>query len=249
MLIRAEHIRLHYGSRPLFKQLNLHIPAHEIVALVGPSGAGKSSLLACLAGLQPLNEGKIYFDQQLLQRPRSDIAMMFQDPTLLPWLTVADNVGFVFKLKNQEKPPRAQRQQAIQHALELVGLQAAQHLYPHQLSGGMAQRVALARCLVRQPRLLLLDEPFSALDQATRQEMQQLLLTIHAQTSTTIVVVTHDLQEAITLAQRVIMILPKATGPLPSWTISTSTKHNPTLRQQLQSHLHHHLRLAHKEAA
>ncbi|MDW8321646.1 MAG: ABC transporter ATP-binding protein [Armatimonadota bacterium] len=183
----------------------LSLQRGEIVCLLGPSGCGKSSLLLTVAGLQPADGGQILLEGQPLTQPHPQVGVVFQEPCLLPWRTVWANVALGLQLVHQALP-KAAIAQRVHRALCLVGLeQFAQH-YPHQLSGGMAQRVALARALVRQPVLLLMDEPFAALDAPTRQHLRCLLLQVVHQLGTAVLMVTHDIDEAIFLADRVLLM-------------------------------------------
>lgn len=241
-VLRTHNLGLNY-HKPIFKQIDLSVQAGELMALVGPSGAGKSSLLRCLSGLQKPTHGHIDFEGQPLTKPHPHIAVGFQDATLLPWLTVEQNVGFGLNFKHQKRLSRAEQAERIQMALHQVGLWQAKTLLPHELSGGMAQRVALARSLARQPHVLLLDEPFSALDEATRFEMQDLLLKLHAELSCTIVLVTHDLTEAIRLADRIVMVpVYNSQQPTQTWVVPTATKQSSQLAQKLHEKIHQSLR-------
>lgn len=234
---------LSYQHKPIFQQMNLKVQSGEFVALVGPSGAGKSSLLRCLSGLQKPSQGQIYFEDELLSQPHPHIALGFQDATLLPWLNVAQNVGFGLDFKNQTRLSAAQQAERVQTALQQVGLWAVKDYFPDELSGGMAQRVALARSVARQPRVLLLDEPFSALDEATRAEMQDLLLQLHDQLRCTVVLVTHDLGEAIRLAQRIVMVPAHGTSQqAQTWAVPPATKQSRQLALQLHEQIHQSLR-------
>lgn len=235
MILQAQKIGLNYEEQPIFRDINLDIKSGEIIALVGPSGAGKSSLLRCLAGLQAVSQGIILFKQRPLQKPHPALAVAFQEATLLPWLTVSQNVLFGLQFKHQARLDKAQQQQRLMTALEQVDLSAAKDLHPQQLSGGMAQRVALARCLARQPEVLLLDEPFGALDETTRLKMQDLLLRLHGQLHCTIILVTHDLHEAIRLAHRIILIPKSVEQSQTMWTVAATAKKNQSV-SALQLH-------------
>ncbi|MCS7308999.1 MAG: ABC transporter ATP-binding protein [Armatimonadetes bacterium] len=177
----------------------------EVVCLLGPSGCGKSSLLLTVAGLQPADGGQVLFCGEPLSQPHPQVGVVFQEPCLLPWRTVWANVALGLQLSHQSLPKAAVAER-VRRALSLVGLEPFSHHYPHQLSGGMAQRVALARALVRQPLLLLMDEPFAALDAPTRQHLRCLLLQIVRQLGTTVLLVTHDIDEALFLGDRVLLM-------------------------------------------
>jgi len=187
-------------------EFNLDIAEGEFVAIVGSSGCGKSTLLRLLVGLDTQFRGQISVDGQTVKGIGSERGIVFQEHRLFPWLSVADNVGL--GLVN-EPLSAAQKQQRINDFIDLVGLRDFTRAYPHQLSGGMAQRVAIARGLVASPRILLLDEPFGALDALTRQQMQDELLAIRERAKITTILVTHDVEEAIFLADRVVVMEPR----------------------------------------
>ncbi|HXX26540.1 MAG TPA: ABC transporter ATP-binding protein [Pseudolabrys sp.] len=176
----------------------------EIMAIVGGSGCGKSTLLRAIAGLDPPTRGRVMLDGEQVTKPQERIGIVFQEPRLLPWLKVADNVGF-----GVENRPRDERWQRVAQALTRVGLSDKAAVWPRELSGGQAQRVALARALVPRPEVLLLDEPFSALDAFTRVDLQDHLLDLWADARPTLILVTHDVDEAIVLADRILVMRPK----------------------------------------
>jgi NitT/TauT family transport system ATP-binding protein len=178
----------------------------EFVSLIGPSGCGKSTLLRLAAGLIPLTSGRIVINGSEVTDPRQDIALMFQKPTLLPWQTALQNTLLPRKLHG--KAGRAAEDEAYA-LLEMVGLAGFEHTYPRHLSGGMQQRVALARLLMVGVNVLLLDEPFAAVDQLTRERLNLELLKIHAQINATALLVTHNITEAILLADRVLVMTPR----------------------------------------
>jgi len=177
----------------------------EIVAVVGGSGCGKSTLLRLISGLDRPTQGAIALDGVRITAPHEQIGIVFQEPRLLPWLSVADNVGF-----GLEDRPKDERRRRVNLQLERVGLPDKAAVWPRELSGGQAQRAALARALVTRPEVLLLDEPFSALDAFTRLDLQDHLLDLWADFKPTLVVVTHDVDEAIVLADRVMVMRPRA---------------------------------------
>ncbi len=185
---------------------NLAINEGEFIAIVGASGCGKSTLLRLLVGLDTDYSGSIHVDGKPVQGIGGERGIVFQEHRLFPWLTVADNIGL--GLVN-EPLNAAQKQKRIDDFIDLVGLRDFTRAYPHQLSGGMAQRVAIARGLVASPRILLLDEPFGALDALTRQQMQDELLAIRDRAKITTILVTHDVEEAIFLADRVVVMEPR----------------------------------------
>ncbi|WP_312688632.1 aliphatic sulfonates ABC transporter ATP-binding protein [Kosakonia sp.] len=187
----------HYGDKPVLNGLDLHIATGQFVAVVGRSGGGKSTLLRLLAGLESPNRGELLAGTTPLASIQSDTRMMFQDARLLPWKSVIDNVGLGLK-----GPWR----NAAQQALQSVGLEQRASEWPAALSGGQKQRVALARALVHKPGLLLLDEPLGALDALTRLEMQALITQLWQEQGFTVVLVTHDVSEAVAMADRVLLI-------------------------------------------
>lgn len=183
--------------------ITLKIKPGEIVTLVGTSGCGKSTLLRIVAGLDFPTLGGVLIDNELITEPHPKVGLVFQEPRLMPWLTVQENIQFGL----QHLPP-GDRQQRSQEVLAKVHLSQFAHSLPRQLSGGQAQRVAIARALVTQPEILLLDEPFSALDAFTRTQLQDHLLEIWAYDQPTLLLVTHDVEEALVLSDRIIMLHP-----------------------------------------
>ncbi|WP_313492462.1 ABC transporter ATP-binding protein, partial [Achromobacter animicus] len=190
----------------VFDGVDLDLARGEVVAGLGASGAGKSSLLRVLAGLQPATAGTLLMEGAPLTGVHPRVAVAFQDPSLLPWLSLERNVAFGLDFKHQPVLTDAQRRARVAQAIDEVGLAHARHLRPAQLSGGMAQRTALARCLARQPSVLLLDEPFGALDEVTRGDMQELLRKVVADFQTAAVLITHDIDEALLLADRIVLL-------------------------------------------
>jgi ABC-type nitrate/sulfonate/bicarbonate transport system ATPase subunit len=187
-------------SLVVLQDVNLQLYESEFVCIVGSSGCGKTTLLKIIAGLALPSSGEIRVDNEVVPGPGSDRGMVFQSYTLYPWLTVEDNVGFGLSLQKISKRERKQRSR---YFLEMVGLTQFAQARPKQLSGGMKQRVAIARALANEPEVLLLDEPFGALDAQTKEQMQQFLLKLWQQTQTTILMITHDIEEAVFLSQRV----------------------------------------------
>ena len=188
-----------YDGTPVLGPIDLHLAPGSITAIIGRSGCGKTTLLRCLGGLETPTGGRIKIGDGNVRR--HDIGYVFQEPRLMPWLNVAQNAAFGL---SGLKP--AARDEAVLEALSVVGMKDARKLLPKQLSGGMAQRVALARALAPRPALILLDEPFSALDPFTREQMQDHLLHLHNHYGATMVLITHDMDEALALAQRVIVL-------------------------------------------
>ncbi len=187
------------GVRAL-DRVDFTVAAGEFVALLGPSGCGKSTLLNLVAGFEPLTEGRLTFDGGGVSRPGPDRGVVFQEASLMPWLTVWDNVVFGPEV---QKVPRSEYEPRAREMLRLMGLEQFHQALPVQLSGGMRQRVGIARALVMQPKALLMDEPFGALDAQTRLSMQELLLDVWQTLKTTVLFVTHDIDEAILLADRI----------------------------------------------
>ncbi|SRR5579883_1900374 len=185
----------------VLQDVNIQILPREFVCLVGSSGCGKSTLLNIIAGLVSPSAGDILVDgKSVTGRPGSDRGMVFQGYTLYPWLTVADNVAFGLQFQNM---PKAEQRDRVRYFLDVVGLSKFAKSYPKQLSGGMKQRVAIARALANEPAVLLMDEPFGALDAQTKEQMQQFLLELWEKTHVTVLMITHDIEEAIYLSQRV----------------------------------------------
>lgn len=194
------------GEVEAIRDFTLDIQAGESIAILGSSGCGKSTLLRLLVGLDDDFSGQIQVDGQPVQGVGGERGIVFQEHRLFPWLTVTQNVDL--GLVNEGLAPDVRRTR-VQDFIELVGLTSFAQAYPHQLSGGMAQRVAIARGLVASPRILLLDEPFGALDALTRQQMQEELLAIRARAGITSLLVTHDVEEAIFVADRVVVMAPR----------------------------------------
>lgn len=182
------------------QNIDLHLQPREFVCIVGASGCGKSTLLNIVAGLVQPCAGKVLVDGETVPGPGADRGMVFQSYTLYPWLTVAGNIAFGLKLR---RLPNAEIKQRVSYYLDVVGLTKFAKAYPKQLSGGMKQRVAIARAMANEPEVLLMDEPFGALDAQTKEQMQTFLLELWEQTHTTILMITHDLEEAVFLSQRI----------------------------------------------
>ncbi len=192
--------RVHGKSRTVLEDINFQLFPNEFVCLVGMSGCGKSTLLNLIAGLVSPASGDILVDGRVVSGPGSDRGMVFQHYTLFPWLTVRQNIAFGLQLRNL---PRPEQRDLVDYYLQVVGLTQFANAFPKQLSGGMKQRVAIARALANQPAVLLMDEPFGALDAQTKEQMQQFLLELWKQTHTTVLMITHDVEEAIYLSQRI----------------------------------------------
>ncbi|MFL4476228.1 ABC transporter ATP-binding protein [Paeniglutamicibacter sp. MACA_103] len=204
VLLELEQLRKSYGSTRILDGVDLSIRRGEFVCIVGPSGSGKTTLLKCMAGLLDPTDGRTIFEGETVTEPPAKLAVVFQDysRSLLPWLSVAANIEL--PLKN--KLPKAERPARIEQVLKAVGLAGKGELYPWQMSGGMQQRAAIARGLAYQPDVLLMDEPFAAVDAQTRIELEDLVLRVRRDFDTTVVFVTHDIDEAVYLGDRVIVL-------------------------------------------
>ena len=203
--LRIEQVALRFAPKSgppvtALENISLEVAENEFSVIVGPSGCGKTSLLRLVAGLIQPSEGAIRLDGVPVTKPGRDRGMVFQSYTLFPWLTVEDNVAFGLKLRGIEP---AARRQTVQRFIAQVGLEGFERSYPKHLSGGMMQRVALARALANDPEVLLMDEPFGALDSQTRSLMQELLLEIWQRARKTVLFITHDIDESILLGDRV----------------------------------------------
>ena len=183
------------------QKTNLLINDHEIISLVGQSGCGKSTLLRIIGGLEKASTGFIKLNNKIIKKPSSNIGMVFQDPRLMPWLNVYDNIKLSILNENKK-----QQKVKISKTLQKVGLENCEKLWPRELSGGMAQRVAIARTLVREPKVLLLDEPFSALDSFTKTNLHQHVKELWASLKLTIIMVTHDINEATSMSDRILIV-------------------------------------------
>ena len=205
-LLVARRLAFSYGRQPVFAEVDLHIDRREIVCLIGASGCGKSTLLRLLAGLAEPTVGEVVVAGERGPLRAAKASVVFQAPALLPWLTVADNVGFGLDFTCRPAAARAERQQRVATALAQVGLCEHAAQKPAALSGGMAQRVALARALARDPEIIYLDEPFSALDAISREAMQDLLVALAHQQQSAALLVTHDIDEALRIGDRVLLL-------------------------------------------
>ncbi|WP_310599984.1 ABC transporter ATP-binding protein [Desulfobulbus sp.] len=240
-LVDLSHYFIHNGQADsVLRHLGLTVGRGELVCLIGRSGSGKSTLLNIVAGFLKPSQGQCLLDGRAVGRPGPDRAMVFQEDALFPWLTVRENVAFGL---GGDGWPRERRQREVERLLALVGLAGYGDHLPHALSGGMKQRVALARVLIRSPRLLLMDEPFAALDAQTREEMQELLLGLSYRRQS-ILFVTHDVGEAVALADRV-LLLDRASGAIGAeWAIdlARSRDRNGEGFQRLCARIHRRLR-------
>ncbi len=204
---RIAHVyRTPRGEIQALREVSLALRHGEFVCLVGPSGCGKTTLLRILAGLLPPTHGEVRLEGQRLQGPDRRIGIVFQKDSLLPWRTALENVRLPLELSGWSGPEATRRAQAL---LEQIGLQGFEHAYPRELSGGMQQRVALARALAADPEILLLDEPFATLDAITRERLNEVLVELWERQRKTVLMVTHDVQEAAWLADRVLVMSPR----------------------------------------
>jgi NitT/TauT family transport system ATP-binding protein len=208
--IEINNLSLHLGTGTerfaALQDVSFNVAPGEFVCILGPSGCGKSTLLGAVAGHLRSSNGNIRVDGETISAPHPERGLVFQHHTLFPWKKVIDNVAFGLKMKGIG---RTQRNSQARDLLQLVGLEGFENRYPWELSGGMQQRVEIARVLINNPRVLLMDEPFGALDAITRLHMQQLLLDVWARIRTTVVFITHDIDEALFLADRILVMSPR----------------------------------------
>jgi NitT/TauT family transport system ATP-binding protein/sulfonate transport system ATP-binding protein len=191
--------------RQILKDINLSVFEGEFISILGASGCGKTTLLRLIAGLDPVQEGKIILDGEPVHGPDSKRGYVFQQGCLFPWLTVEDNIAMGLKIRGVYK----QNKDKVRDFIEKIGLGGFEKNFPHQISGGMAQRVAIARALINDPEILLLDEPMGALDSFTRADIQNLLLELRKERNTTMILVTHDIDEALYLSDRIVIMTPR----------------------------------------
>ena len=205
--VRVEQVDKQYDSKQgtvqALADINFEVSPGEFICLVGPSGCGKTTLFRILAGLEPPTSGEVILNGSTVTKPNTDMGIVFQEYHLFPWQTVRENVAFGLKKANVPKDERSQR---VQQLIDIVGLEGFEDSYPKELSGGMKQRVALARALAIDPSLLLMDEPFGAVDAQTREMLQDELIDIWRETNKTVLFVTHDVEEAVKLADRVVVM-------------------------------------------
>jgi ABC-type nitrate/sulfonate/bicarbonate transport system ATPase subunit len=227
-LLEATDLTVAYGddagAPAAIAGINLEIAAGDSLCIIGPSGCGKTTLLKAFGGFLAAVRGGVLYRGRELRQPSRDLVMIFQEHNLYPWLTVEGNIGFG---PRRLGVPRAERRRRVDDLLGSVGLESARRRYPHQLSGGMRQRVAIARALATQPAALLLDEPFTALDITLRRRMQQFLRDLWLRTRTTMLMVTHDIEEAILVGQRVVRM-----GGAPAGIVETIDTSSPALKDR-----------------
>jgi NitT/TauT family transport system ATP-binding protein len=206
-MLRLDSVSRHFGDQHVLDGISLTVPDGQLLSVVGPSGCGKSTLLRTIAGLLPAQEGTVTVDGTPVTGVPDRLAVVFQEygRSLLPWLTVRDNVALPLRRRGLT---RAARRAEAETILERVGLRGVARRHPRELSGGMQQRVAIARALVCRPSLLLMDEPFGSLDAGTREDLEDLLLEVHRTDDTTILFVTHDVDESVYVGDRVVVLSP-----------------------------------------
>jgi NitT/TauT family transport system ATP-binding protein len=250
-MLHVEHLNKSYGDVEAIGDLTFDVEAGELVCIVGPSGCGKTTLLKCVAGLLEPTRGEITLEGRRVDGPPDTMALVFQEysRSLFPWMTVRQNVAFPLRRK---KLPDAAR--TVEETLQSVGLGHALDRYPWQLSGGMQQRVAIARALAYQPRILLMDEPFASVDAQTRADLEDLVLEVRQRYDVTIVFVTHDIDEAVYLSDRVVVLTPSPTHvqevldvPLPRPRDQVDTKELPEFAR-LRGHVWRSIKRAPQEA-
>lgn len=202
-ILSIDKLNLSYGDNKILEDININLKKGEIVSIIGPSGCGKSTLLKAIGGIFQDYEGDIYFEGERIAGPSPERGFVFQEPALFTWLNVYDNIAYGLKIKGIKGE---QIKKEANKYIEEIGLKGYADYYPSELSGGMKQRVSLARTLIMQPSMILMDEPFSALDYQTRLEMQKLTLDLWGHYKPSIIFVTHDIDEAILLADRVLIM-------------------------------------------
>lgn len=204
-MLQISHLSADYGGKPALADINLTLESGELLVVLGPSGCGKTTLLNLIAGFVPYQHGSITLEGQRVTGPGAERGVVFQNEGLLPWRNVQDNVALGLQLAGVDK---AQRRQVAAQMLKKVGLEGAEKRFIWQLSGGQRQRVGIARALAANPQLLLLDEPFGALDAFTREQMQTLLLKLWHETGKQVLLITHDIEEAIFMATELVLLSP-----------------------------------------
>ncbi|CAH5687187.1 taurine ABC transporter ATP-binding subunit [Klebsiella oxytoca] len=204
-MLQISHLSADYGGKPALADINLTLDSGELLVVLGPSGCGKTTLLNLIAGFVPYQHGSITLEGRRVEGPGADRGVVFQNEGLLPWRNVQDNVALGLQLAGVDK---TQRRATAARMLKKVGLEGAEKRFIWQLSGGQRQRVGIARALAANPQLLLLDEPFGALDAFTREQMQTLLLSLWHETGKKVLLITHDIEEAVFMATELILLSP-----------------------------------------
>ena len=204
-MLQISHLSADYGGKPALADISLSLDSGELLVVLGPSGCGKTTLLNLIAGFVPYQHGSIILDGKRVDGPGADRGVVFQNEGLLPWRNVQDNVALGLQLAGISK---SERRETAAQMLKKVGLEGAEKRFIWQLSGGQRQRVGIARALAANPQLLLLDEPFGALDAFTREQMQTLLLTLWHETGKKVLLITHDIEEAIFMATELVLLSP-----------------------------------------
>ena len=221
MNLNFDHVHKHFGDLPVVDGFTSEFKSGELVALVGPSGCGKSTLLHLAAGLEKPTQGSVLADGKPVAGPHPSRTLVFQEHALYPWLTLEDNVALALEFQNVGKKPA---REAARKWLARVSLAGFEHYYPHQVSGGMRQRAALARAFIAQPKTMLMDEPFGALDALTRLSLQDVLRQLIAQEKPTVLLVTHDVDEALFLADRIVVFSPRPARVLREFNLANRVK-------------------------
>lgn len=221
-LLEVRHLSLNYGAKVVFHDINLAVAQGEIIVLIGASGSGKSSLLSVLAGLRPATQGSVILNGAPLRHGDPQVGVVFQQANLLPWLTVAENIALGLNFAAQGRHSKQEKAARVRTLLSEVGLHDLANADVAALSGGMAQRVSLARTLACQPKIIFLDEPFSALDPAIRADMQMLLRRLVVEHQATALLVTHDIDEALLLADRILLLAGQPGHIAATWPITFS---------------------------
>lgn len=231
--VRLEKVGFSYSTDAVvISDLNFEVEEGSVVSIVGPSGCGKSTLLALIAGLEQPNTGSLTWSEEERRPARHPLTMMFQKDTLLPWLTVEDNVGLHFRFQ-PKRWSKQERRDRVAHLIEMAGLGGSERKYPYQLSGGMRRRAAFLTAVAPGPRLMLLDEPFSALDEPTRIAIHQDVFKIVKDEGITVVLITHDLGEAISMSDRVLVLSARPAAVVEDYSVPFGGDRNMmALRQQ-----------------
>jgi len=221
MNLTFDHVHKHFGDLPVVDGFTSEFKTGELVALVGPSGCGKSTLLHLAAGLEMPTQGRVLADGKPVAGPHPSRTLVFQEHALYPWLTLEDNVALALEFQNT---PKKRARVAAREWLARVSLAGFEHYYPHQVSGGMRQRAALARAFIAQPQTMLMDAPFGALDALTRLSLQDVLRQLIAQEKPTVLLVTHDVDEALFLADRIVVFSPRPARVLREFNLAHRAK-------------------------